>query len=67
MKIEVSAIMPSHAMRMPLAITPDGNSVYGYFYCRWQLLPQGFSLWQGDIEQGRRKVYRGIFTIEVKS
>lgn len=69
MKIEVSAIMPRSKCQVALAIVPDASKVYAYckMQSRWFPVLNGLLFWQDDIALGERKVYRGIFTIEVKS
>lgn len=68
-KVEVSAIITGDGWFDAMAITPCATKVFIFIrrHNRWVESVSGFALWQDRIEinnKGKR-VYRGIFTIEV--
>lgn len=68
-KVEVSAIMEETCTHYALAITPCATRVLIFVHeCnRWFETVTGFRLWQANLDtNSSRKVYRGIFTIEVQ-
>ncbi len=70
MKVEVSAIIEKGDGYRALAITPDGGLVFCYVshIDLWRTVDakNPLRLWNQRAQNKKRKIYRGIFTIEVK-